>query len=92
MYYHVVYANTSLSGGYVPDSQITNQISVINQAYAGTGLSFTLTQIRVSSFISEETEGADMICVVHYQIDALSAHSTLHGSTQLAPATVLKPR
>jgi len=42
VYWHVIYANTSLSGGYIPDSQIASQISVINNAYSSTGLSFSL--------------------------------------------------
>ncbi|TFK74491.1 zincin [Pluteus cervinus] len=40
--WHVIAANTSTAGGYIPDSQITNQISVINKAYASAGISFTL--------------------------------------------------
>ncbi|KAF9527475.1 hypothetical protein CPB83DRAFT_836633 [Crepidotus variabilis] len=42
VYFHVIYANTTLSGGYVPDSQITNQISVMNTAYASVPLSWSL--------------------------------------------------
>jgi len=61
VYYHVIYANTSLSGGYVPDSQITSQISVINSAYAGTGLSFTLASTTVSLFLLQECHGADKV-------------------------------
>ncbi|QRV87840.1 extracellular metalloprotease [Ceratobasidium sp. AG-Ba] len=42
VYFHVIYSSTSLSGGYVPDSQIANQITVLNQDYAGTGYTFSL--------------------------------------------------
>ncbi|KAH7096609.1 metalloprotease [Auriculariales sp. MPI-PUGE-AT-0066] len=40
--WHVVYSTNSTSGGYVPAAWITNQISVLNNDYAGSGLSFTL--------------------------------------------------
>jgi hypothetical protein len=43
VYYHIIYANTTLTGGYVPDSQVTAQMSVLNSAFSGTGLSYTLT-------------------------------------------------
>ncbi|QRV72973.1 extracellular metalloprotease [Ceratobasidium sp. AG-Ba] len=42
VYFHVIYSSTSLSGGYVPDSQIANQITVLNQDYAGSGYTFSL--------------------------------------------------
>jgi hypothetical protein len=48
---HVVAENTTRAGGYIPDSMITNQISVLNQAYAGgtggaaTAFGFSLTKI-----------------------------------------------
>ncbi|KAH7107830.1 metalloprotease [Auriculariales sp. MPI-PUGE-AT-0066] len=42
VYFHVIYSSNSTSGGYLSATSITNQISVINTAYAGTGLSFTL--------------------------------------------------
>jgi len=42
VYFHVIYSSTSLSGGYVPDSQIANQITVLNQDYAGSGFTFVL--------------------------------------------------
>ncbi|TFK74497.1 zincin, partial [Pluteus cervinus] len=40
--WHVIASNTSLAGGYIPDSQIADQISVINKAYAPAGISFVL--------------------------------------------------
>ncbi|KAG6907843.1 hypothetical protein DXG01_007225 [Tephrocybe rancida] len=42
VYWHVVSKDTTLAGGYIPDSQITAQIAVINKAYASLGASFTL--------------------------------------------------
>ena len=45
VYWHVIYKDTTVSGGYIPDSQITNSINVINAAYASTGLSFALAGI-----------------------------------------------
>jgi len=38
----VIYKTTSLSGGYIPDSQITSSISVMNADYAPCGISFFL--------------------------------------------------
>ncbi|KAF9008779.1 metalloprotease [Cyathus striatus] len=40
--FHVISKDTTLSGGYVPDSQIASQISVLNDDYAATGLTFVL--------------------------------------------------
>jgi len=42
VHWHVIQRNTSLSGGHVPASQITDQIAVLNEAYAGTGVTFDL--------------------------------------------------
>ncbi len=42
VYVHVIYSGTT---GNVPDSQISAQIAVLNAAYAGTGLSFTLAGV-----------------------------------------------
>ena len=39
---HVIYKTNSLAGGYIPDSQITASISVMNADYASCGISFTL--------------------------------------------------
>jgi len=50
VYFHVVYANTTYDGGYVPDSQIQDQIKVLNQDYKSTGISFNLINItRIES-------------------------------------------
>jgi hypothetical protein len=42
VYFHVVSKDSTTAGGNVPDSQIASQISVLNQDYAGSGLTFTL--------------------------------------------------
>jgi len=50
VYFHVVYANKTYDGGYVPDSQINDQINVLNQDYKSTGISFNLINItRIES-------------------------------------------
>jgi len=50
VYFHVVYANKTYEGGYVPDSQIQDQIKVLNQDYNSTGISFNLVNIsRIES-------------------------------------------
>jgi len=40
VYFHVIASSSSLSGGYVPQSQITNQLSVMNQAFAPHDIQF----------------------------------------------------
>ncbi|KAG9094787.1 hypothetical protein FS749_011835 [Ceratobasidium sp. UAMH 11750] len=40
VYWHVVYANKTLAGGYIPDSQIKDSISVLQKDYAKSGISF----------------------------------------------------
>ena len=42
VYFHVINNGTGLANGDVPDSQIADQIAVLNAAYAATGWSFTL--------------------------------------------------
>ncbi|KAF9057437.1 metalloprotease [Panaeolus papilionaceus] len=42
VYFHVIQADSTLSGGNIPDSQITNQISVMNKAYANAGITWVL--------------------------------------------------
>ncbi|KAH8102102.1 metalloprotease [Cristinia sonorae] len=43
VYFHVISKDSTLAGGNVPDSQIANQISVLNTDYAGSGLTFSLS-------------------------------------------------
>ncbi|KAF9452168.1 metalloprotease [Macrolepiota fuliginosa MF-IS2] len=40
--FHVIAEDTTLSGGYIPDSQIQDQIDVMNAAYATAGITWTL--------------------------------------------------
>jgi len=50
VYFNVVYANKTYEGGYVQDSQIQDQIKVLNQDYNSTGISFNLVNIsRIES-------------------------------------------
>jgi len=42
VYWHVVSQDTTLSGGNIPDSQIADQISVMNTGYSNMGYSWTL--------------------------------------------------
>ena len=42
VYFHVINSGTSLAAGNIPDSQITDQINVLNAAYAPWGWSFSL--------------------------------------------------
>ena len=42
VYFHVINNGTSLANGNIPDSQIADQISVLNAAYASTGWQFNL--------------------------------------------------
>ncbi|KAF2790694.1 zincin [Melanomma pulvis-pyrius CBS 109.77] len=41
-YFHVVAKNTAASGGYIPQSQLTQQLSVMNSNYAPHGIQFNL--------------------------------------------------
>lgn len=45
VYFHVINKGTGLSNGDVPDTQISNQISVLNNAYAASGWSFRLAGV-----------------------------------------------
>jgi hypothetical protein len=42
IYFHVVSQDSTLAGGNIPDSQIAAQVTVMNQDYASTGLSWVL--------------------------------------------------
>lgn len=42
VYFHVVAASTSLSDGYVTDTQLANQLKVLNENFAPNGISFVL--------------------------------------------------
>ncbi|KAJ7488333.1 metalloprotease [Mycena latifolia] len=42
IYFHVISKDSTLAGGNIPDSQIADQVSVMNTAYAGTGITWVL--------------------------------------------------
>ncbi|KIJ31613.1 hypothetical protein M422DRAFT_185668, partial [Sphaerobolus stellatus SS14] len=44
VYFHVIAKDTTIAGGYVPDSRILAQMSVLNATFAGTGLTFALAR------------------------------------------------
>ncbi|KAJ7600889.1 hypothetical protein C8J56DRAFT_911535 [Mycena floridula] len=43
--FHVIYANETLAGGYVPDEQLNAQVDVLNKAYNSTGISWKLANV-----------------------------------------------
>ncbi|KAF9528474.1 metalloprotease [Crepidotus variabilis] len=45
VYFHVIYADTTLNGGYIPDSQITHQMRVLNTAYSNALLNWKVVGI-----------------------------------------------
>jgi len=50
VYFHIVYANETLDGGYIPDQQVKDQVDVMNQDYNSTGLQWNLKSIsRIQS-------------------------------------------
>lgn len=52
VYFHVVFANQTAEGGYVPDEAIERQVEVLNRDYNTTGVSFKL--VNVTRIQSEE--------------------------------------
>jgi len=46
IHFHVVYANQTFEGGYLPDEQIHNQIEVMNKDYSSTGIKWQLKDIN----------------------------------------------
>ncbi|KAG6848370.1 hypothetical protein H0H93_000802, partial [Arthromyces matolae] len=42
VYFHVISLNSTAAGGNIPDSQIADQIGVLNHDYASTGVTWTL--------------------------------------------------
>ncbi|KAF9013182.1 hypothetical protein BDQ17DRAFT_1386797 [Cyathus striatus] len=52
VYFHVVAANKTVEGGWVPDEQIEAQVATMNRDYNNTGLSFK--HVNTSRIISEE--------------------------------------
>jgi len=50
LYFHIVFANQTAEGGWIPDEVIHNQVDVLNQDYNVTGISFNLVNItRIES-------------------------------------------
>jgi len=45
VHFHVIYADETSEGGYVPDEQLHAQIDILNDAYSGTTLSWKLATI-----------------------------------------------
>ena len=46
VYWNAVYRDDSVGGGYIPQSQIDSQMSVLNDAFKFVGVSFKLQRIR----------------------------------------------
>jgi len=42
VYWHVIRSGTTVAGGNIPDSQITSSMQVLNSAFAGSGLTYSL--------------------------------------------------
>ncbi|TEB11083.1 zincin [Coprinellus micaceus] len=60
VYWHVVSKNSSVAGGNILDSQIAAQITILNEAYSTTGLSFSLAGVdRVvnATWFNKVTDG-----------------------------------
>ncbi|KAG2014936.1 metalloprotease [Coprinopsis cinerea AmutBmut pab1-1] len=49
VYWHIIRSGTAVSQGNIPASQITNQINVLNSAFASSDLSFTLAGTTVTT-------------------------------------------
>ncbi|KAG9119102.1 hypothetical protein FRC07_006046, partial [Ceratobasidium sp. 392] len=41
VYWHVIYSSTAVSGGYIPDSQISDSIAAMNSHYQNSGIPIT---------------------------------------------------
>jgi hypothetical protein len=57
VYFHVIRRGSGVANGDIPTSQITNQMNVLNAAYAGTGWSFTLISVDRTTNSSWYTAG-----------------------------------
>jgi hypothetical protein len=60
VYFHVVAKSTSLSGGYIPTSQLTSQLQVMNDNYAPHGISFVLQGTDYTVNSAWATDGAEL--------------------------------
>jgi hypothetical protein len=45
IYFHIIYANQTLEGGYLPDEQIHAQVARLNEDYNSTGITWNLKDI-----------------------------------------------
>lgn len=59
-YFHVVAASNSLSGGYVPQSQLTAQLAVLNEAYAPHSIHFNLIETDYTVNSNWANDGAEL--------------------------------
>jgi hypothetical protein len=59
VYFHVINQGTGIANGDVPDSQITDQISVLNRAYGPWGYSFNLVSVDRTTNAAWYTAGPD---------------------------------
>ena len=94
VYFHVIRSGTAVSQGNVPSSQINEQISVLNSAFAGTGWSFSLvsTDITTNSTWfnncdSSSTESAIKNTLRQGTADDLNVYSCNPGGGLLGWAT-----
>ncbi|KAH8917632.1 zincin, partial [Atractiella rhizophila] len=76
VYFHVIYASTSASQGYVSDTQIANQIAVLNSDYASVGISFKLagtTRTQQSTWFNKANDGTSYNTAMKKQLRQGSA-------------------
>ncbi|KAK4034306.1 metalloprotease [Parachaetomium inaequale] len=61
-YFHVVAASTSVSGGYITDTMLNNQLAALNEAYAPHSIQFTLkgTTRTVNANWANDDNGYEM--------------------------------
>ncbi|KAK3681370.1 hypothetical protein B0T22DRAFT_388120 [Podospora appendiculata] len=60
VYFHVVAASTALTDGYVTDTMLTNQLAVMNSAYAPHGIAFVLKGTDRTINTSWASDGAEL--------------------------------
>ncbi|KAM3070215.1 hypothetical protein ACMFMG_010052 [Clarireedia jacksonii] len=59
-YFHVVAKSSSLSGGYVTSTQLSNQIAVMNEDYAAYGIQFNLVSTDYTVNSAWASDGAEL--------------------------------
>ncbi|KAK5988634.1 Extracellular metalloprotease [Cladobotryum mycophilum] len=60
VYFHIVATSTSASGGYLTDTDINNQVKVMNDNYAPAGISFTLKGVDRTVNSAWATDSAEV--------------------------------